>query len=990
MQNTTKSIYLQQGNLQFRGKIKIGQITLTNQQFKQLLLDNVSWKRYINYPYGQVCSKKTANHTQFYYSLQNNNLNHDPLDQNDRMWWKPIVIENSSDNKDLIFKIPNIQYDDTLKLQIQFSQNKNFSESLIVDSSNNYLTSDSSNNSDSSDNSISNNFNLFYISHPIDNDIKNFNDLLITHIYSNQILIFKKQQIIPDSYKYFRYRWYSLLHGYTKYFFGYENSLIQAFDSDSNYLNQTHVDNINIVGNGTQLNPVSLKNEILINKIIGKNNFNITTQNSNITITSDGGNGQININGSNIKFNNNNINTANGIVVLNQYGKIDDSLYIDGDFNNRLLPLKNSITQQQYGNPLVIYKTNEVQYNIQNTSSTILLIQGASKNNLAVGLKENYNSNSSDSSYSYNLINTICRDFIFQQKEQNFKGGYVLGIEYNNLNSDLQIAIQIKNQKLSDVYYKSIYQHLTSDNLLCYLAVNQDGFVFGTQNNISNPILFSNIGNNEYYKFVIQYKYSIQNKKYYSQIYCNENLCLTYYFENNPFLYEQNYVYIYFCQQVTNKSTDIYLNGINTWWRLLKVDLEIKNEEINKKIGQLYYSQANIDYRNIKVDYNWDNSTDIEDAYVFGKKNGKNYIFPYPKVEYVLPVASRTKRGGVIVGNGLYVDEFGVISINPKTDTLDLGSYIQISDQINNSNGNINIVSAINIHSSVTIKSGDIVNNHIGGKLFLGNNEYKYSGIYWTNEDICCVVNNNYSKLKYNDSQIELTNNNINIKSLNLSFNGNNLNTANGLVQLNNLGKINIDLLPFEISNGNVVLQNKLIVYDTNNNNVEYNGIKAGSGVSIVNENGIAVINADINVIADDINTIVEQNLQQQNQNINVVVKYDNSITRSDILFGYGDLIYDQQNNRYTYIVQNVNLGGFVVQDNYGYLIYPLQKQIKYNGNNSVQIDFTQFVGQHGLKATTVNQPLIQYKIRFVRGYKGNNGQLTQQQALNMILTYLW
>ena len=70
-------------------------------------------------------------------------------------------------------------------------------------------------------------------------------------------------------------------------------------------------------------------------------------------------------------------------------------------------------------------------------------------------------------------------------------------------------------------------------------------------------------------------------------------------------------------------------------------------------------------------------------------------------------------------------------------------------------------------------------------------------------------------------------------------------------------------------------------------------------------------------------------------------------------------------------------------------MIYPLMRQISVNGNNSVQIDLTQFVGENGLKQNKLNEQHINYRVKFVRGYKGNDGQLTKDQALNMILTYL-
>ena len=124
--NSKTSLYLQQGNLQFCGSVKIGQITLTNQQFKQLLLDNISWKRYIVYPKGQVCSIKHQNYTQFYYSLQPNNVGNDPTTNIE--YWKPVVIDNNNSSNDLIFKIPYIQSGDSVFLEIQFSVDETFED----------------------------------------------------------------------------------------------------------------------------------------------------------------------------------------------------------------------------------------------------------------------------------------------------------------------------------------------------------------------------------------------------------------------------------------------------------------------------------------------------------------------------------------------------------------------------------------------------------------------------------------------------------------------------------------------------------------------------------------------------------------------------------------------------------------------------------------------------------------------------------------------
>ena len=244
--NFKTSLYLQQGNLQFCGSVKIGQITLTNQQFKQLLLDNISWKRYIVYPKGQVCSIKHQNYTQFYYSLQPNNIGNDPTTNIE--YWKPVVIDNNNSSNDLIFKIPYIQSGDSIFLEIQFSVDETFEGVYAVYS----FTSSQNGDSNSSYN------NNFYISDPNSNNIHVLSNQLITAVYSNQIIVFKIDSI-SSAFNYFRYRWFSQNNnGYTKYYFGVINSQIQTFDSQNISSSVVNVDNQNITGNGTQSNPLKL------------------------------------------------------------------------------------------------------------------------------------------------------------------------------------------------------------------------------------------------------------------------------------------------------------------------------------------------------------------------------------------------------------------------------------------------------------------------------------------------------------------------------------------------------------------------------------------------------------------------------------------------------------------------------------------------------------------------------------------------------------
>ena len=938
--NSKKSLYLQQGNLQFCGSVKIGQITLTNQQFKQLLLDNISWKRYIVYPKGQVCSIKHQNYTQFYYSLQSNNIGNNPSTSIE--YWKPIVIDNNNSSNDLIFKIPYIQSGDFVFLEVQFSVDETFNDAYIINSYDVY--SSASSQSCSSDSSCNFESNVFYISDPSNNDIRVLSNQLITSVYSNQILIFKINSI-SSVFNYFRYRWFSQNNnGYTKYYFGVVNSQIQTFDSQNISSSVVNVDNQNITGNGTQSNPLKLSKNISINKIIGGDNFEIKTNDSNITINSANGNGQLNLQVSDIKLNNNEINSPNGIVVLNSNGKIDQNLYVDGDFNNRLLPLKSSVSQQFFGNPLVIHKVGQVQTNIQVDSSTILLIQGATKTNQA-----------------NNHDGVVYQNYIFGQKQQNFKGGYIIGVSENELNNILQFTIQIENKDLSQLYRKSVFQHFTQSGKLCCLSVNSDGFVFESQQKKSQQIEFQSFGNVDYYKFVIQYKYNgdSQNYNYYADIYCNGQLCTTFQFDEYPFgKQDGDYIYFYIGQQISRQSAINYLNGIDTYWRLLKIDLSLKDEEINKMIGQLYSNQTNIDYTNIKVDYNWSYTENTDNAFVFGKKDNIPCIFPYHNFQPNLPTASKTIKGGVIIGNGLYVDANGVLSVNTQgVGFVDLGNYVQVSSQTNN-NGNINIRSSVSPNSTITIQSGNIQNNNIGGILFLGNDSNKFCQLKWVDDNYLVRVGQMQSLIKNGDSQVTITNDSINLKTEKLFLNGIEPNKENGLVQLNENGKIPNELLNITNDNG-IVFENRVVVYATDtNNSYQCNGIKAGNGVTIAIQNGVAVINAD-----------------------------QNGDLRSDIQINYGDLT--KENNRYTYIVKNINLGGFVVQDNNGYMIYPLMRQISVNGNNSVQIDLTQFVGENGLRQNELNEQHINYRVKFVRGYKGNDGQLTKDQALNMILTYL-
>lgn len=916
------NIYQKHGNIQLLGNIKVNDISLSIDEFKQLIVDNVQWKRYITYSQGQICSKKVIENdttiTSFYYSTSSNNLNHNPLD-NDINYWKPISFQQQNSNN-LLFKIPKFPQNEQYSFGIQFSVNESFTSSLY------YLTLS---------NSIGNH--IFYLTDG--EGFAELNKTLLSNADSDNILLLKTDDI-ASNYNYFRYYWMKNgIHTDEKYYFGTRNSNLQTFDNSAEVVSFT-VNNQNISGDGSILSPFALKKNLTIDSISTNNDFSINTTSADIIINSNSGGNQLLINACNIKYNNNDENTANGIVVLNQNGKIPHELY--NDYYERLLPIKTLVDIQNYGNPLVIYSEDTLSdYEIQNSDSTLLLIQGNSKNNQAIGLDENI---------QYDDYITISNDW--------FQGGMILRSNSNAFGNLFQFAIQIDKNDLSNVYY-TLFQHFISDNqTLCCLKINRNNIYFGLENNFSH---YNINGLQDIIKIVV--RYNSNNVK----IYLNSILAIQFDFNSTISPFSNTDFVFYIGNQITQYSNEeLNLLGYPYKWRLLKIDNALKDKQVDKNIGQLYSDTLNDNPSNhIKVDYNWNFSEDVQGAYIFGKKDNKPYIFRFPNIgQYTLPKATRSRLGGVIIGGGLYIDQNGVLSASNGEGNSDLSYYIQRSNDIN-INGDINIRSKAIQASSVTIQSSYIENGNYGGKLFLGNNIDKQISLSWIDKKIGFYVfadnlsnpivslsncSDSSESSESNSTRIDLNyEGSVNIYSSNekLTFNGAELNHPNGLVKLNSLGKINSDLI--EYSSEGSLSGSTLRIYDSNNIVSDHSGIKAGNNISITYQginNEIAVINAN------------EQG----------VFKQDRLISSSDLTNG-------------KYFVEYEKLGGFVVQDDQGYLIHPAQRYYENrNGRNGVQIDLSEWTIPSGSS----------FKIRYVRGYKGDNGQITQDQALNMILFYLY
>lgn len=906
------NIYQKHGNIEILGNVKVNNITLTNSELQQLITDNIQWKRYISYSQGQICSKKSddenTNATSFYYSTISNNLNNNP---NNTDVWKPIQFESSKRN--LLFKIPKFPQNSHYELCIDFSINNSFTDIYSINSYDNY--------------------NLFYISTNDDFSILNEN-ITFNNYDENKVLLLDTQNI-SNTYIFFRYYWFERANNVkSKYYFGTINSILQSFDNASQSNNiELVINDQNIDGNGSLLRPISLKKNLNINSITTNSTFSIITDNSNILLNSSNGNNELLIKACNLKYNGNDQNTANGIVILNEYGKIPNSLTVNNQ--DRLLPVKTNVQQSSYGNPLVITsKTITLENVSENDDATVLLIQNSSINNIAL---------------SENLVTISNNIQITDNQLHWFRGGIILN--YNStFNNVLQFSIQIDKTDLTR-NYKSIVQHFLSDDLIfASLKCNERYLVFqyGLQQYSYDILALDYV-----VKIIIQYN------QHNIKVYANGNLAFSIDLAINPLSVNFD---LYIGTSITDYSkNEIDLLGFDGKWRLLKIDNRLKSNQIYKNIGEQFTTQIkDSQYNQITVNYNWEYSNDTEGSYLFGKKGNKPYLFPFPNAQNTMPIATRNSLGGIIIGSGFYVDKNGVISVAGGNGDIDLSYYIQSNNDIN-SNGDIQIRSKVLDASTLRLVSSNPqgINNY-GGQLFLGGSQNKKISLTWkTNKNIGFYAYQNASKTIVsicNATDIEDNNStkinlqldgSVNIDSYTgqLYFNGNQLNTANGLVQLNQFGKINSDLLPVFSDSSNYA-SNSLVIYDSNDIRTEHIGLKAGNGITF--------------------------EYQGSNDQIVVIHNNEQGQLRQDIYIGNNDLV----NNKYT--VLNVKLGGFVIQDDDGYLIYPAQR---YNNNlNCVEIDFNDW-----------NIPNGKYfKIRFVRGYKGDNGQITQDQAMNMILSWLY
>lgn len=924
------NLFSKKSNIQLIGNFKICNNIFSNDQFFQLLNKNIQWKSFVTYNKGDVCSRSYYNNNNiycdFYYSVEDDNKNNDPVLNNSFEKWKRINL-SSVFNRNIAFKIPEINYGINYVFVIQFSDKLDFSNLYTIKTSQiNYLNSDnsySSDNSYNSDNSYSSNIDYeqqydFYISN---------NDIfvpLVKKTFSNEdsgkIFVINLRNI-PSGYKYFRYYWHDG-NIQSRYFFGVSDGQLYGVLQNTSSYQTICINNQNLFGDGSSLYPLKVNNNLKqIYSISSNKGIQLISQNSFISINSDYGNKALKIISNDILFNNNKLNSPNGLLKLDQNGHIPYDLYNQTDFSSRLLPIKQQVDIDCYGNPLVIYKDESVNQVIGNDGNVILLVQGTVLGNQAIGFDENITFEKND---------LILYDDLF------FYGGCKLITQLQYLSSSFQLDFEILFSTLNN-RYKSIFQCYNGQEELFVLKINNQNISYSSIN-FTNDIQYRC---KEILKFTLQYKYISQNS-YQIKLYQQNTLIYQSTSIVQPFKNGQNK--LYFMKTICDQSRNNRIIGFDGKWRNLRFSTQIKID-IDKGIGQLYSSQANVDFNTIKVNYYWENSNDIEHCSIFGKVNGKPCVLPYPqKSNYQLPVATNSMLGGVIIGNGLVIDQSGILSVSVDDDNkLDLGNYIQ-------QNGNISIRSMKSKISSLTLQSGNLQLNQSGGKLFLGSEYYPYTELYWKNKNNGLYIDqefvrliNSSSSYNTNSTRIDLTQDgyiNINSYTEDLRFNNNKINHPNGLVQLDSYGLIPRSLIPRSLMQEEPsLLNNSINIYNNSNQIRQVNGIKAGNRVSISidQSSNIATINAD-----------------------------QSGSFRQDQLVRYQDL----ENGLYK--VQNVNVGCFVVQDSSGYLVMPVQRQI----NQNVYVDFSNWNFDKG-----------DYKIRFIRGMKGQPGDATKNETLALIMS---
>lgn len=965
-----KNLYQKYGNTQFRGKVKIGNIELNNSQLQQLLKDNIQWKKYITYSKGQLCSKKIMldNNisTSFYYSLKSENQGNDPSTDSLAEFWQPLLIQNSDKKIDLLFKIPIIQLQQQLVFQLQFSDNISFQQTQ--QKTNPLFTS--KNNSD-----------LFYCSSQQNQQIVALNNLPLTSVLSGQILFFSTlyNNIRPQCI-YFRYRWKNIsTNNYSKYYFGKINSGLQSFDGN-NIQSVVFSDQKNILGNGSQAFPLTLNDSLQVNKI--------TSVESDLQLRSDkcivlNVNQQIKINSDDLLLNDCALNQPNGLLKLDINGKIPFEFY-----NNFLIP--SNIDSQLIGNPLVLTKNIPI---VENDSNTILLLQDGSKNNQAVS-KESV---------------LFTNDKIYLTSDQWYSGGGIIELlDENYVINQLQFTMQFKKQLDLDVTlgdYFSILQFLAKfeqQEKIITIARNVDNISLF----VDNQRIVSTTANLLWDDNDITKIFVIFDKRQNSLIVYSNGIEIIKYYSDLQFFIDNK---IFFAGQTNSKST-IYPMVCN--WRLLKIDLKNK-EQVSKPIGQLYNSNISTD--TVSISYRWQNVYDSQsflnannDIYIFVKKDNVPYTIPYNKLKmnYKLPTADRQTLGGVIIGNGLSVDN-GVISVNGVSIANDgLSNFVAYGD--------IYIRSEVNNQSSVTVESGSLIDDQgIGGRLFLGNIDKQYSSLQFNN--ISGVKNTLfYSRLYYTyNCYIDVrSDQKCYICADDILFNNNATNSSNGLLKLDGNGNIPAEILSSSLTigeNSEILIDNQLKIYGSDDNITYFDGIAAGNGITFTNKQvvvndqirNVVVINADqsgqlrsdviINYV-DAINQVLngnadiikDQNTEQYYAIINISSDKKNYF-KIIVDYDYDNQIINDIFNIYVYI-QNVTIGGLSVQNQSGYLIYPVQKSIVFEtGQLGVMIDLTQFV--LAKKGDFLQSQ--HYIVRFIRGKKGVSGELTKQEAIGLIFSFL-
>lgn len=917
-------LYSQHGNIQLSGDIKIGNFkNFTNKQFFESLNDNICWKDFLTYSKGQICTKYISNAVSFYCSLVDDNYNNDPQQvQNINSYWKKISF-GQQQNKTIILQVPPITDLEQFIFCLQLSTTNDFSTVYSL----NTFGSNSPNG-------------VFYISNQSQNNFQLANQKTFKSSDSGLFLLVDLQQF--SSYKYFRcyFAQRQNINNKTEYILGALNSSTYFLNSNASNSNFTIViDDKNIIGNGTNLYPIRI-NENLFNiyEIINDDSFVVSAKN-NIQLNS-GKNNVLKINANNISFNDNYLNSPNGLVVLGQDGKIPTSLYLNTDFSQRLLPEKKFVSQNNYGNPLVVYYEQNVWNKIGNDSSVVLLLQGVITDNQAIGATENI-------IYYYDSNFTVFED-------QFFSGGcrIQLPANYDLFSQAFQFDIQFVNFNFSqnesdlDTRFYSLMHFISSHGDLVLLKCNSQQIVVQSYNWLQSDyniiqLASNNINNNQQ---IIKLTFNcIKNGQIYNFcLYQQEVKLCEFSINYSPFSSENSNIF-YFMNSVFDKlRQDVGVVGYPYKWRLLRFSNVIKND-FEKPIGQLYTTQLQSQYSNIKVGYQWSNIQDysnINDVKLFGKINGKPVLVSYPQINaYQMPTASKSTKGGVIIGNGLKVDSNGVLSVSINgAGVLDLGNYEQQTGGITIS------ASRISDDSCITLVSGGLQPNRESGKLFLGDNSdnNKKIQLLWSSDNIengitinseQIIIGNNLALNSDSNIKIDLDGS-IHLNSrTGIVYNGNLPNQSNGLVVLDEDGHIPSKLLN---QNGGVGSA-QLTIYDSATEQlIPINSIVAGNNISIIVENKRATIHADL------------------------IGKY-----RSDII-----VRFNQLRDGY-FIIPNATVGSFAIHDASGYLVRPVQQQV----NDDVWVNFNNWDFQNNLE----------YTVKFIRGQQGQTRNFNSDQLALML-----